>query len=144
MQNKTTSIATTPAMTTKSTGFLLRKKTRIMLGSGLLISIGLLYGCSSFDTKNNAENSAKSEQPAAYKIKIINASNSTINEIRYKPCNSNATQYQHLTNNLRPMEKFTINIYSQCIDLVARNAFKKKLVDMKNVDLQSMKIWTIR
>ena len=84
------------------------------------------------------------KQPSAYKINIVNASNTTINDIKYKPCNTHQTQYLQLTDNLRPMEKFTINIYSQCVDLLATNAFKKKLVDVKNVDLQSTKTWTIR
>lgn len=80
----------------------------------------------------------------AYKIAIVNASGETINAIKYKPCKSTTTQYQYLTGNLHPAEKFTINIYSRCVDLLATNAFKKKLVDVKNVDLKSIKTWTIK
>lgn len=109
-----------------------------------LILVGMLYGCSSNETRDNMVDSDKTTQPSAYKINIVNASNTIINDIRFKPCNSQTTQYLQLTDNLRPMEKFTINIYSQCVDLQARNAFKKKLVDVKNVDLQSVKTWTIR
>ena len=110
----------------------------------LLVLVGMLYGCSSNESRDNMVDSEKINQSAAYKINIINASNTIINDIRFKPCNSQTAQYLQLTDNLRPMEKFTINIYAQCVDLQARNAFKKKLVDVKNVDLQSVQTWTIR
>ena len=105
-----------------------------------LLLILLLTNCAS--TEHN--NTAHLEQPKPYKIAIINASQDTINTIKYKPCHSKPTKYQQLTENLHPTEKFTINIYSQCVDLLATNAFKKKLVDVKNVDLKSIKTWTIK
>jgi len=79
-----------------------------------------------------------------HKIAIVNASSNVINSIKYKPCGSQDNQYQYLTGNLRPNEKFSINIYSQCVDLIATNAFKKHLVDVKNVDLKVIKTWTIK
>ena len=90
------------------------------------------------------DNNAGLDQAKAYKIAIVNASGETINAIKYKPCKSTTTRYQYLTGNLHPAEKFTINIYSRCVDLLATNAFKKKLVDVKNVDLKSIKTWTIK
>lgn len=117
-------------------------------GKLLYISVlGLTVFLSACTTTEPADDTivfGEIKQPSAYKINIVNASNTTINDIKYKPCNTHQTQYLQLTDNLRPMEKFTINIYSQCVDLLATNAFKKKLVDVKNVDLQSTKTWTIR
>ena len=109
-----------------------------------ILSLFILAGCATSEPKNETIVFENIEKPSVYKFKIINASNTTINDIKYKPCNSHQTQYLQLTDNLRPMEKFSINLYSKCVDLVATNAFKKKLVDVKNVDLQSTKLWTIR
>ncbi len=113
-----------------------------------LIFIALLLfaltGCASTSDSDNTAVSDKIKVPSPYKIAIVNASKDTINNIKYKPCNSHTTQYQYLTGHLRPMEKFTVNIYSQCVDFIATNAFKKKLVDVKNVDLNSIKTWTIK
>jgi len=103
-------------------------------------SLPLLTGCAS----SLKDNSQAIDPVKAYKISIVNASQETINAIKYKPCNSHSVPYQYLTANLHPSEKFTINIYSQCVDLLATNAFKKKLVDVKNVDLKSVKTWTIK
>ena len=105
--------------------------------------IGLSFLLASCANSQKHTNTALA-QPKPYKIAIINASQDMINSIKYKPCNSHNEPYQYLTGNLRPAEKFTINIYSRCVDLLATNAFKKKLVDVKNVDLKSVKTWTIK
>lgn len=110
----------------------------------LLLLLLLLAGCASTSETEDTVVFEKIKAPSPYKIAIVNASGSTINDIQYKPCNSHETRYQLLTGHLRPEEKFTINIYSQCVDLLATNAFKKKLVDVKNVDLKSIKTWTIK
>ena len=78
-----------------------------------------------------------------HKIAIVNASRNVINTVAYKPCGS-SNNYQTLTNMLHPNEKLSITIYSQCVDLMATNAFRKKLVDAKNVDLKKTKTWTIK
>lgn len=112
----------------------------------VLVLAAFTSGCATNETIDDTNTIVFGEinKPSAYKINIVNASNNTINDIKYKPCNSHETQYLQLADNLRPMEKFSINIYSQCVDLLATNAFKKKLVDVKNVDLESTKTWTIR
>ena len=116
------------------------QKTRILIA----FILSALTGCASTGDSDNTVVFGKIKVPSPYKIAIVNASKNTINDIKYKPCNSNTIQYQHLTGHLRPMEKFTVNIYSQCVDFIATNAFKKKLVDVKNVDLNSIKTWTIK
>ena len=110
----------------------------------LLLAYFALTGCASTGAQDDTVVFDKVKAPSPYKIAIVNASGSTINDIKYKPCNTQNTRYQLLTGHLRPEEKFTINIYSQCVDLLATNAFKKKLVDVKNVDLKSIKTWTIK
>jgi len=111
------------------------------------ISIGvlacILFGCSSTG-ENKATNAINTQPAVSHKIAIVNASSNVINSIQYRPCGSNDNQYQYLTGNLRPNEKLSINIYSQCVDLIATNAFKKNLVDVKNVDLSKIKTWTIK
>jgi len=103
----------------------------------------ILYGCSS--TGENKEIHGNNVQPAvSHKIAIVNASSNVINSIQYRPCGANDDQYRYLTSNLRPNEKLSINIYSQCVDLIATNAFKRNLVDVKNVDLSKIKTWTIK
>ena len=87
---------------------------------------------------------SNAQPPTPHKIAIVNASPNVINSIKYKPCGSQDNRYHFLTGNLRPNEKFSINIYSQCVDLRATNAFKKKLVDIKNIDLKKIKTWTIK
>ena len=104
----------------------------------------LLVSCASYDTAINQQDTGLAVVPVAYKIAIVNASKESINDIKYKPCNTHTQKYLPLTDNLRPQEKFTINIYSQCVDLLATNAFKKKLVSVKNVDLSTIKTWTIK
>lgn len=116
------------------------QRTRILIALLLLT----LTGCASTSDSDNTAVFDKIKVPSPYKIAIVNASKDTINNIKYKPCNSHTTQYQYLTGHLRPMEKFTVNIYSQCVDFIATNAFKKKLVDVKNVDLNAIKTWTIK
>lgn len=81
---------------------------------------------------------------SSHKIAIVNESGNVINAIKYRPCGASDGRYQYLTGNLRPNEKLSVNIYSQCIDLIATNAFKKNLVDVKNVDLKQIKTWTIK
>ncbi len=104
---------------------------------------GITAGCASTaETGATQDNSI--EPTALHKISIINASSIVVNTIKYKPCGSSDNRYQYLTGNLRPNEKLSINIYSQCVDLIATNAFKKNLVDLKNVDLSKIKTWTIK
>jgi hypothetical protein len=81
---------------------------------------------------------------SSHKIAIVNESGNVINAIKYRPCGASDGRYQYLTGNLRPNEKLSVNIYSQCVDLIATNAFKKNLVDVKNVDLKQIKTWTIK
>ncbi|HEY5604338.1 MAG TPA: hypothetical protein VIM41_14650 [Gammaproteobacteria bacterium] len=109
----------------------------------LLPPVGLLAGCGSTAETNTAQDS---DAPAAvsHKIAIVNASSFVINAIKYKPCGSDDNRYQHLTGNLKPNETLSINVYAQCVDLIAVNAFKKHLVDAKNVDLDKIKTWTIK
>lgn len=108
-----------------------------------LVLASLLIACGSTPETDNAQNI--DVQPSTpHKIAIVNASPNVINSIKYKPCGSQDNRYKYLTGNLRPNEKFSINIYSQCVDLIATNAFKKNLVDVKNVDLNKIKTWTIK
>ncbi|WP_455223459.1 hypothetical protein [Kaarinaea lacus] len=100
-------------------------------------------GCSSTG-ENMALQDVYEDQVVSHKIAIFNASSNVINTIQYRPCGSSDIQYRYLTGNLRPNEKLSINIYSQCVDLIATNAFKKNLVDVKNVDLSKIKTWTIK
>lgn len=104
-----------------------------------------IYGCGTTPESNMLpELQAQKETSVSHKIAIVNASKNIINTIKYKPCGTQTTRYQYLTGNLRPSEKFTINIYTQCVDLLATNAFKKKLVDIRNVNLTTTKTWTIK
>lgn len=103
----------------------------------------LLIACSATPETDITQNiDARPSTP--HKIAIVNASPNVINSIKYKPCGSQDNRYQYLTGNLRPNEKFSINIYTQCVDLIATNAFKKNLVDVKNIDLSKIKTWTIK
>ncbi len=109
----------------------------------LFLVMLLIVGCASnshFDATRHSETSP----PVPHKFAIVNASPHVINSIKYKPCGTENNHFQHLTENLRPNQKFSINIYSQCVDLMATNAFKKKLVHVKNVDLDKIKTWTIK
>lgn len=103
----------------------------------------LLVACGTTPETDIAQN-IEAQPSTPHKIAIVNASPNVINSIQYKPCGSQDNRYQYLTGNLRPNEKFSINIYSQCVDLIATNAFKKNLVDVKNVDLSKIKTWTIK
>ena len=115
-----------------------------ILAMSVLLLSSLVSGCSTTTEKQDTVVFGKIKEPSAYKIKIVNASKEMINDIKYKPCNSHTIKYLQLADNLRPQEKFTINVYSQCVDLLATNAFKKKLVDVRNVDLSTVKTWTIK
>ena len=104
-----------------------------------------IYGCGTTSESNSLPDlQTQKETGVSHKIAIVNASKNIINTIKYKPCGTQSNRYQYLTGNLRPSEKFTINIYSQCVDLLATNAFKKKLVDVRNVNLTTTKTWTIK
>ena len=116
----------------------------VLPGLLLVLQLSVLTGCASTSDTEDTVVFDKIKALSPYRIAIVNASGSTINDIQYKPCNSHESRYQMLTGHMRPEEKFTINIYSQCVDLLATNAFKKKLVDVKNVDLKSIKTWTIK
>ena len=116
----------------------------VLLVATLVVLLLVLTGCAATRDVEDTVVFDKINVPSPYKIAIFNASGSTINDIKYKPCKSHDTRYQLLTGHLRPEEKFTINLYSQCVDLLATNAFKKKLVDAKNIDLNSIKTWTIK
>lgn len=121
-----------------------RQSRPLFRASWLSIAISLsLFGCAT-QLASEQQGTTKQPRPSPYKIAIINASNQPINTIKFKPCRSNSIKYRQLTGNLRPMEKFTVNIYSQCVDLLATNAFKKKLANIKNVDLSAVKSWTIK
>ena len=110
-----------------------------------LVAAAFLSGCSTTsEDKTLTYISLQSDTQISHKIAIVNASENVINTVKYKPCGSRPESYQYLTGNLRPTEKFTINIYSQCVDLLATNAFKKKLVDAQNVNLTTTNIWTIK
>jgi len=108
----------------------------------------VLVSLSACGTVSESEIFAKSRipdnGPAPHTIAIVNTSSAIITSIQYRPCGSHSNPYQHITQNLRPTEKLTVNIYSQCVDLLATNAFKKKLVDVQNVNLDKVKTWTIK
>ena len=99
--------------------------------------------CSS-TTESNTSQTIDAPMRNSHKIAIVNESGNVINAIKYRPCGASDGRYQYLTGNLRPNEKLSVNIYSQCVDLIATNAFKKNLVDVKNVDLTQIKTWTIK
>ena len=107
-----------------------------------LVSALILVACGSSQEKHLVQPEEKWEK--AHKISIVNASTKVINTIQYKPCGSLDNQYHYLTGNLKPQETLTMNIYTHCVDLRATNAFKKKLVDVKNVDLKAIRTWTIK
>jgi len=108
-----------------------------------LWSLGFLSGCAllSGETPTLTD---KNPRPKAHKLIIVNESDKIVSAIQYKPCGSEDTHYKHLTGNLRPNERLTINIYSQCVDMLATNAFKKKLVHMENLNLNQIKTWNIK
>jgi len=108
-----------------------------------LWSLMLLSGCSLL-TGNNNTSIDNNQTQKARKLVIINQSDNVVSAIQYKPCGSQDAQYQHLTGNLRPNERLTINIYTQCADFLATNAFKKKLSQMENVNLDKLKTWNIK
>jgi len=112
----------------------------------LILTIGLtcLLAACTTNPEVAVPHASKAQSSMPHKIAIVNASPNVINSIKYKPCGSQDNRYHYLTGNLRPNEKFSINIYSQCVDLLATNAFKKKLVDIKNIDLKKIKTWTIK
>ena len=114
----------------------------VLRSIGTILLLSCLASCASNDLTNQPDELAVT--PTPYKISIVNASEEPINDIKYKPCNSRTLKYQQITGILKPQERFTINIYSQCVDLLATNAFKKKLVNVKNVDLKNIKTWTIK
>jgi len=107
------------------------------------VMTSIMIACSTVPEREDIVVFDKIKVSSPYKLAIVNSTSGTINDIKYKPCNSHAAHYQYIAGNLRPSEKFTINIYSQCVDLIATDAFKKKLVDLKNVDLKSRKTWNI-
>ena len=111
-----------------------------------ILAIGLTFLLVACTTNPEMEvpHDSNAQPSMPHKISIVNASPNVINSIKYKPCGSQDNRYHYLTGNLRPNEKFSINIYSQCVDLLATNAFKKKLVDIKNIDLKKIKTWTIK
>lgn len=95
--------------------------------------------------------SEKQDRPAvathpveAHKIAIVNKSDKIVNTVEYKPCGADSHQYRTLTRMLRPNEKLAITIYSQCVDLMATNAFRNKLANAENIDLQTTRTWTIK
>lgn len=118
-------------------------KRKLVAYSLLICALSAASGCSSTSEDSSAQHTDLAP-PTSHKIAIVNASDNVINSIQYRPCGSGDNHYQYLTGNLRPNEKLSINIYSQCVDLIATNAFKKNLVDVKNVDLSKTKTWTIK
>lgn len=105
--------------------------------------IGLhVSGCST--TSNNSSSNSNTNWSRVHKISIVNSSKKFINSVHYKPCGADDNQYSYLVGNIKPREKLTINIHTQCIDLMATNAFKKKLVGVENVDLNAVRTWTIK
>lgn len=109
----------------------------------LYLVVLLSVGCAS-NSQIDASRHSEMSPPVPHKFAIFNASPHVINSIKYKPCGTENNHFQHVTENLRPNQKFSVNIYSQCVDLTATNAFKKNLVHVKNVDLDKIKTWTIK
>ena len=131
-------------MNNQTHSFLFNVNTLALLNCILVaLLLLMLSGCSSTGETMTSQN-IDAQPVISHKIAIVNASSNVINTIQYRPCGSNDNNYRYLTGNLRPNEKLSINIYSQCIDLIATNAFKKNLVDVKNVDLSKIKTWTIK
>ncbi|KPJ96008.1 MAG: hypothetical protein AMJ55_02765 [Gammaproteobacteria bacterium SG8_15] len=110
----------------------------------LFSTIAVIASACGSTSESNMSQTTDAPTTTSHKIAIVNESGNVINAIKYKPCGASDSRYQYLTGNLRPNEKLSINIYSQCVDLIATNAFKKNLVDVKNVDLKQIKTWTIK
>lgn len=121
---------------------LLRKLPGFALFVYAVLLLPMLAACGTQPEKTVAEKKVNWKQ--VHKISIVNASNKVINTIQYKPCGTQDNKYHYLTGNIKPQEKLTMNIYTHCVDLRAMNAFKKKLVDVKNVDLKAIRTWTIK
>lgn len=119
-------------------------KTKYLWSSLLIGAITVISSACSSTSETDTTQTTDAQTTTSHKIAIVNASGNVINAIKYRPCGTGDGRYQYLTGNLRPNEKLSINIYSQCVDLIATNAFKKNLVDVKNVDLNKIKTWTIK
>ncbi|MGD8568108.1 MAG: hypothetical protein PVJ39_08465 [Gammaproteobacteria bacterium] len=102
-----------------------------------------LNGCSVLPGKKDPS-VVDSGPVEAHKIAIVNTSDKIVNTVEYKPCGAGNHQYRTLTRMLRPNEKLSITIYSQCVDLMATNAFRNKVANTQNINLQNTRIWTIK
>lgn len=77
-------------------------------------------------------------------LRVHNVSNNIIDSIEAKPCGYSSKQYKTQMTGIKPQQKIMLEIYQQCVDLVALDGFGTVLDELTHLRLNSNTIWTIR
>ena len=96
-------------------------------------------------------NNCSSEKPALIpppdhpiQLRVENDSTTVIDVIQAKPCGANAKAYKPQMTSIKPRERIMLQIYQQCVDLVALDAFGNVMDELVGLRLNSNITWKIK
>lgn len=76
-------------------------------------------------------------------LRVHNESDKIIDAIDAKPCGFKAKYYKTQMTGIKPGQKIMLEIYQQCVDLVALDGFGTVLDELKYLRLNSHITWKI-
>ena len=77
-------------------------------------------------------------------LRVENDSPNVIDVIQSKPCGTDATQYRPQMNTIKPKERIMLQIYEECVDLIALDAFGSVMDELEGLRLNSNITWRIK
>ena len=77
-------------------------------------------------------------------LRVHNDSDKFVDTINAKPCGGTTKDYKTQLTGLKPGQKIMLEIYQQCVDLVALDGFGSVLGELKYLRLNSNITWNIR
>ena len=102
-----------------------------------LVLLAFFFGCSSepVGLKPPPENPIQ--------LKVENNSADVIDVIQAKPCGSGDENYKTQIHGVKPQERITLQIYEECVDLVALDGFGNVMDSLVGLRLNSYITWKI-
>lgn len=77
-------------------------------------------------------------------LRVENKSASVIDVINAKPCGASDEHYKPQMNAIKPNDRILLQIYEECVDLVALDGFGNVLDELVGLRLNSNITWKIR
>jgi hypothetical protein len=110
----------------------------LIVFSLLLTALLLINNCSS------NKNGLKPPPEHPIQLRVVNESATVIDVIQAKPCGAKARQYKPQINTIKPQERIMLQIYEECVDLVALDAFGNVMDELAGLRLNSNITWKIK